>query len=74
MTNKLPAQNIKTTWQIIHSEIGRQITHDAIQHLISHKKQPLLNDHFLTTVNTITNQVNNDYTDDNFRNTTQHKE
>jgi hypothetical protein len=34
---------LKTTWQIIHSETGREIRHDAIQHLIasnsiSHKK------------------------------------
>lgn len=49
---------------MIHSETGREMKHDAIQHLIasnriSHKKQniaEILNDHFLTTADSINNR------------------
>jgi len=48
------------------SETGREIQHDAFQHIIasssiSHKKQniaEMLNDHFLTMADTLTNMVN----------------
>jgi hypothetical protein len=48
------------------SEAGREIKHDAFQHLIvsssiSHKKQNVaktLNDHFLTMADTLTNTIN----------------
>ena len=49
---------------MIHLETGRQMKHDAIQHLIagnriSHRKQntaEILNDHFLTTADSINNR------------------
>jgi ribose 1,5-bisphosphokinase PhnN len=49
---------------MIHSERGREMKHDAIQHLIAsnrinHKEQniaEILNDHFLTTAESITNR------------------
>jgi len=68
---------LKTTWQIIHSQTGREIKHGAIQCLtacnsISHKKQniaEMLSDKFLTTADTTNNKVFNNSTDNNSPNT-----
>jgi hypothetical protein len=67
---------VKTTWQIINSETGHAVKHDAIQHLITsnstgHGKQniaEILNDFFLTITDTITSKVNGNNGIDNSSN------